>query len=630
MRVQRRSRLFALVAFALVQICYPAPATAGRQDAQEAYRDFFEIDRSDARSLWERALDAIGFDRIDVGRSYALIAGVDWYPNMNLGAGESLPPARADIEMLKKYLTEQEHIDELIVLTNESFTIENLNYFLHSYFPEQLSKHRKSRLLFAFSGHGVNEGGVGHLLTQQASSTRDVAEGISLTVLRGLFNRTVSRAHHLLVLINACEPGGFIQTSFGDENLLPAHPGAHAIMAGGSDEATWADTRPSRRGSLFFETVIDGLNGGADTFPRSNEPGVSSGDGIITTDELQTYLKLTIRKMTGQIQNPDGGNIRPGGSNGSFFFLNRHRQLEKGIAEPWNHENAYKFGGADMGLAQEADSAEPADTQIAIGVYEREAGEVFRDCEECPEMVVVPSGDFLMGSPEDEEGRDDDEGPRHRVHLKAFALARTEVTFEQWEACVSDGGCRTNAKPDDEGWGRGERPVINVSWRDAQTFIDWLNGKVEGNPYRLPSEAEWEYAARAGTQTPFAFGETISTAQANYDGNAVYRDGKKGEYRGRTLEVGALSAENSWKLRHMHGNVWEWVEDCWHDDYRGAPDDGSAWRDEHGGDCSRRVLRGGSWNEYPRILRAANRLANEPEKRITGLGFRPAKTLLKP
>ena len=241
------------------------------------------------------------------------------------------------------------------------------------------------------------------------------------------------------------------------------------------------------------------------------------------------------------------------------------------------------------------------------------AGRIFRDCGECPEMVVVPSGSFTMGSPNNEEGRYDNEGPRHRVNIGyPLAVGVYEVTFSEWEACVADGGCG-GYRPSDIGWGRGNRPVINVSWEDAQSYVRWLSQKT-GHSYGLLSESEWEYVARAGTTTPFHFGRTISTGQANYDGDYTYGSGRKGVYRGKTVSVGSFSP-NAWGVHDMHGNVWEWVEDCWNDSYVGAPTDGSAWGS---GDCVKRVLRGGSWFNGPRVLRSANRgrfTTVEPERR---------------
>lgn len=250
-----------------------------------------------------------------------------------------------------------------------------------------------------------------------------------------------------------------------------------------------------------------------------------------------------------------------------------------------------------------------------------EPGDVFRDCAECPEMVVVPAGNFMMGSPPGEEGRDADEGPQRRVTIaRPFAVGRFEVTFAEWNACVTGGGCGGH-KPSDGGWGRGRRPVIDVSWDDAKAYVAWL-GRETGQPYRLLSEAEWEYVARAGTTTPFWPGTTISTDQANYDGNSVYGSGRKGEYRERTVEVGTLPA-NPWGLHEVHGNVWEWVEDCYKETYEGVPADGRAWTSSS---CPGRVLRSGSWGVVPWPLRAANRDRFPPKVRNSVIGFRVART----
>ena len=244
-------------------------------------------------------------------------------------------------------------------------------------------------------------------------------------------------------------------------------------------------------------------------------------------------------------------------------------------------------------------------------------GETFQDCDECPKMVVVPSGSFTMGSPNNEEGRYDIiEGPRHRVNIGyPLAVGVYEVTFSEWYACVNAGGC--DRFPDDEGWGRGNRPVINVSWEDAQSYVRWLSARTD-HRYGLLSESEWEYVARAGTITPFYFGSTISTDQANYNGDYTYDSGRKGVYRGKTVPVGSFSA-NAWGVHDMHGNVWEWVEDCWNYSYEGAPADGSAWES---GDCGKRVLRGGGWISKPRDLRSALRFRNSSGNRYSNSGFR--------
>ena len=227
-----------------------------------------------------------------------------------------------------------------------------------------------------------------------------------------------------------------------------------------------------------------------------------------------------------------------------------------------------------------------------------------------------------MGSPPWEKGRDDYEGPVHPVTIsEPFAVGVYEVTFREWDACRRSGGC--SHRPDDRGWGRGNRPVINVSWNDAKEYVRWLSGRT-GEEYRLLSEAEWEYAARAGTTGPFHFGATISPDQANYAANIAYGAGRKGRYRKQTVPVGSFPA-NDFGLLEVHGNVREWVEDCWHDSYRGAPSDGNAWTS--GGDCGFRVLRGGSWYYAPRFLRSAIRGRDASGIRSGFVGFRVSRTL---
>lgn len=250
-------------------------------------------------------------------------------------------------------------------------------------------------------------------------------------------------------------------------------------------------------------------------------------------------------------------------------------------------------------------------------------GQVFRDCEACPEMVVVPAGRFTMGSPASEKSRRRaNEGPRHAVTIpRPFAVGKYEVTFEEWDACVRDGGC--SHEPKDGGWGRGRMPAIDVSWKHARTYVGWLSRET-GKEYRLLTEAEWEYAARAGTTGPFHFGETISTDRANYNGRKVYGSGREGVYRERTVPVGSFPA-NGFGLHDMHGNVSEWVEDCWARDYFGAPPDGSARTSV--GNCKRRVVRGGSWIDPPHTLRSAYRRDDNAGYRYLVIGFRVARTL---
>ena len=227
----------------------------------------------------------------------------------------------------------------------------------------------------------------------------------------------------------------------------------------------------------------------------------------------------------------------------------------------------------------------------------------------CPELVVVPPGSFLMGSPASDAGRRESELPQHRITLpKAFSVGRLAVTFEEWDDCLADGGCNGH-KPSSWGWERGRRPVINVAWTDAKAYLEWLSRKT-GRPYRLLSEAEREYVTRAGTATPYWWGTSISNKQANYKAK-------------ETVSVDSFTP-NRWGLYQVHGNVWEWTEDCWHGNYDGAPADGSAW---FGGDCGLRVARGGSWLSNPEDLRSASRDKNSTDTRSGVLGFRIGRTL---
>jgi formylglycine-generating enzyme required for sulfatase activity len=263
--------------------------------------------------------------------------------------------------------------------------------------------------------------------------------------------------------------------------------------------------------------------------------------------------------------------------------------------------------------------AKPATALAAQG---KNPSAPWRDCEavHCPWLVTVPAGSFTMGSPASEPERGDDEGPQRRVTLPSFAIGRHEVSFAQWDACVADGGC--TAQPRDEGWGRADRPVIRVRWEMAGEYLAWL-GRKTGQRYRLPSEAEWEYAARAGTTTPFSLGERVDPDQVNVAGGFAYNGSRKGVDRQRTVPVGSLPA-NPWGLHEVHGNVWEWVEDCWHDDYRGAPRDARAWTRN----CSepRHVLRGGSWYDRVDFARSAFRHGLEAGSH-TAIGFRVVREL---
>jgi formylglycine-generating enzyme required for sulfatase activity len=236
-------------------------------------------------------------------------------------------------------------------------------------------------------------------------------------------------------------------------------------------------------------------------------------------------------------------------------------------------------------------------------------GELFRDCPDCAEMVVVPSGDFDMGSPDTRY-----EKPVHHVTIaKPFAIGRREVTFAEWDACLAAGGCKV--RPEDQGWGRGNRPVINVSWDDAKLFVQWLSQRT-GKAYRLPSEAEWEYAARAGATSAFWWGRERGDGRANCADCSAHP-------AGQSLPVGSFRP-NAFGLYDTAGNAAEWVEDCWNEAYQGAPRDGSPWLT---GQCGLRVLRGGSFSGKADLVRSAARFRYDRDVRYYANGFRIARDL---
>ncbi|MCA8885153.1 MAG: SUMF1/EgtB/PvdO family nonheme iron enzyme [Hyphomonadaceae bacterium] len=239
----------------------------------------------------------------------------------------------------------------------------------------------------------------------------------------------------------------------------------------------------------------------------------------------------------------------------------------------------------------------------------RVPGYAFSDCTGCPEMTVLAGGLFVMGSPDNEPGRGRDEGPQREVSVTPFAMGKYEVTFAQWDACLAGGGCNGYSPPD-AGWGRGDRPVTGVSSKDAQAYVNWLNAQVGGTSYRLPSEAEWEYAARAGQAAAYAFGARVTQTEATLHAR-------------QTTPVGA-HAPNAFGIYDMHGNAGELVEDCYAANYDLAPIDGVAVEAD---ECGRRVYRGGSYNDQAPVLRAAARRSTEPTSRTQGIGFRVARSL---
>jgi len=264
------------------------------------------------------------------------------------------------------------------------------------------------------------------------------------------------------------------------------------------------------------------------------------------------------------------------------------------------------FATAVVALMIFLSASAPALAQDALA-----AGTVFKDCDTCPELLVVPPGLFVMGL----GGKTPREGPPHRVIIaKPFAIGRFEVTFDQWGACQTGGGCSHD--PDDHQWGRGTRPVINVDFNRVAEYINWISAKT-GYQYRIPSEAEWEYAHRGGTVTAYPWGDDVGINKANC------KDCKSKWSAHSTAPVGSFQP-NPFGLYDTAGNAFEWVADCWNPTHEGAPADGSARTD---GDCSLRVIRGGSFYYYKKVARSSYRAKNPAIVKSYWLGFRVAHDL---
>lgn len=306
---------------------------------------------ADRRSMLEKSLNLIGMTDQDVGRSFAVVAGVSHYPRLPAGS-RTLAAAEADRDMLVAYLEKEEFFDEVVVLWDEDMNKKNLAYFLQQYFPQRLHSFPKSRFLFAYSGHGFSDGGKSYLLANSATGFADRGSAVDLGDLRSMIQADVRAGFQTLVLLNSCYAGAFLTRSSFGSPYIPRHPGAHAITAGASQERAWSDTRFGL-GSVFFEKVLEGLGGAADRIPEG-------GDGIITASELYAYLRQEVEVSTDQLQNPQFGDLSDSQSEGEFFFLSRRRQVRAGLVPEWNPMTGVALGGN----SQQQDQSPPGESRL--------------------------------------------------------------------------------------------------------------------------------------------------------------------------------------------------------------------------------------------------------------------------
>lgn len=365
----------------------------------------------------------------------------------------------------------------------------------------------------------------------------------------------------------------------------------------------------------------------------STEPGYTATDGdgrnspytqalaaIIQQDGL--IAEQVFKRVADQVHQATGGAQTPFYNSGligdDFCFGDCDKPAPAAIDAGLLFQMASM--GRDVGDVEPA----PAEERVVASVE----GMAFKDCDRCPEMVVIPAGTYLMGSPEDEFDRKNDEGPQREVQIAKLAVGKFEITFGEYQACLDAGACtfdpKTELRADESFWAGASYPVMNVNMDDVRAYLDWLNSQVDGAPYRLLSEAEWEYAARARTTTPFSTGDGISSEQANYNGQRTYRRKPAGgAWLRAPVPVGSYAA-NAFGLFDVHGNVAEWTADCYRSSYAGLPSTGGtiAGRESCG-----RSVRGGDFQKVPSYVRSATRDQVPPSRRDEQVGFRVAKRL---
>jgi formylglycine-generating enzyme required for sulfatase activity len=502
---------------------------------------------------------------------------------------------------------------------------------------------------FFYAGHGVAIGGNNYLIPSDVPSATPDAEarvrGASIAETDVVAELQARGVRVALLVLDACRDNPFPRSATraigNTRGLLDAKParGVFTIYSAGIGQTALDRLEPNdpSRNSVFTRVFIDELT----------KPDLDLAGLAIEVREKVAALARQAKGESGQAEPHEqtpayydqtiGGRIFLAGR--SVEAARSETQSKFAVGTPPGRPPPIDGAPKPAVAAPPVSPAAPCgDGAMVVSLSSRPAcplsaaeeralrpKDSFKECAACAEMVVVPAGSFAMGSPTSEPGRSDDEGPQRTVTFKRqFAVGRFAVTFDEWDACVADGGC-DGYRPFDEGWGRGHRPVIHVNWNDAQTYLAWISLKT-GKGYRLLSEAEREYVTRAGTTTPFWLGSSISLDQANYIGTDTYSS-STGGFRRQTVPVDSFQP-NQWGLYQVHGNVREWTEDCYNKTYTGAPNDGSAWTK---GDCDHRTLRNGSWTNKPALLRSAFRgtIANNSVRSDT-IGFRVARTLLSP
>jgi formylglycine-generating enzyme required for sulfatase activity len=598
----------------------------------------------------------------------AVIIGNKAYQHQDVPAVDF---AHNDAEAMKRFVIDvlgyrERNVIDLRDATQAQLTSTFGNHSSHEGKLWSYVKEGKSDVTVFYSGHGVPglKDQRGYLLPVDADPATVDLNGYPVDVLYE--NLAKLPAKSVTVYLDACfsgqTPKGALVRATSGLLVEPRPPKASTRVvvltaARGDQVASWDE---EAKQGLFTRYLLEALRGAADGAEYGD------GDGTVSVGEVKRYLdeemsyaaKRRYRRtqtatVTGDeavqlaavvvpkpVPEPSPGppsftvtaleqtmvvadvaslNVRDAPSGAKVGSL--HGGVEVEVTGQTEYEGARWYrvamarGGVGYVFGAYLRERPTASVTPVVGVFpkpapspsEHSVGDVFKDCDVCPEMVVVPAGEFMMGS-EDGEAN---ERPVHRVRIPVpFAVGKFEVTFDEWDACVSAGGC-DGYRPADNTFGRGRRPVINVSWNNAQSYLAWLRQKTD-KQYSLLSEGEWEYVARARTTTKFHTGHWIGSFQANFDHS-----------KGKTAPAGSYGP-NAFGLHDVHGNVWEWVEDCWNNNYRDVPSGGTAVTT---GICTERVLRGGSWVDVSRDLRVANRHRERHNFPLGTYGFRITRTL---
>mgnify|MGYP006280384163 CR=1 FL=1 len=571
------------------------------------------------------------------GERHALLVGCGTFDDPDI---PPLPGALRDVEALRAVLAERGGFAGVTALVDPTLT-----EFRRAVAALYHGRRKDDFVLFYFAGHGKLDhvSDDFHFVARDTELVHLSATAVERDFLLARMGR--SGARRQAVILDCCHAAAALP---GTRRVGPerVHDEASFAIEGYGTEFLAATDKlllahEEAGVGLFTGALIEGLAGAA---------GADDAE-TITLRDLDAYVRA---RLAGRIADPtkDMRPIYGCHTETTFPLVTKQRRrlpLPPDLVEALTHDVVYARLGAVDALLERVE-AEPLHAPDAVALVERRLADdaerdfqvraklerarktlvgapapppaptvpraeptrltVFRDVDApwCPEMVAIPAGRFTMGSPPDEEGRDDDEGPQHEVSVPTFAIGRYPVTFAEYDHFC---GVTGREKPDDKGWGRGRRPVINVSWNDAEAYLAWLS-EATGKPYRLPSEAEWEYACRAGTTTP-RYAEPLGDI-AWFGENSDWRTHPVGE-----------KAANDWGLHDTLGNVREWCADHWHGSYEGAPSDGSAWIDVMVARGAVRVFRGGSWRDGAPGCRAACRGGDHPDYRDVILGFRPAR-----